>query len=225
MKNIDALPTDDKISGETLAGTRDFIGTPSLIDLKFNSGYSHFVAIIKFILLGLAILLVSLAFILPNLDKEEGFTLDYADVTLTDDSLTMKNPRFSASDRSSQHYVVTADTATQKTVDDPLMVLKNLQADITLKSGNWISLSAPEGELDPDTGLLKLFGEINIFSDTGNQLTANSANVDLKKRRIVSPNPITGHGPLGAIEADSLVVDEISGRLRFEGNVRLKINP
>jgi len=225
MEKTDALPKGEKITGETLSGARDFIGTPSLIAMKETSRYSHFVAIIKFILLGLAILLVGLAFILPNLDKEEGFTLDYADVIVSDDSLTMKNPRFAASDQSNQHYVVTADTATQKTVDDPLMFLKNLQADITLKSGEWLSLSAPEGELDPDSGLLKLFGEINIYSDTGNELTANSADVDLKKRTVVSKNPIRGHGPLGAIEANRLVADEKSGRLRFEGNVKLKIYP
>jgi lipopolysaccharide export system protein LptC len=224
MKNVDAL-SEKKLDGETISGARDFIGSPSFASLKFNSRYSHFVAVIKFILLGLAILLVGLAFVLPNLEQEEGFTLDYADVTLSDDSLTMKNPRFAASDLSNQYYVVTADTATQQTTNDPIVVLSNLQADITLKSGDWISLSAPDGELNTETGYLKLFGEINIFSDSGNELTANSAEADLKKRIFTSDQPFKGHGPLGTIEADRLAVDQNSGNLRFESNVKLRVNP
>ncbi|MCF8466064.1 MAG: LPS export ABC transporter periplasmic protein LptC [Sneathiella sp.] len=225
MKPADALSPDDKITGETLSGARDFIGTPSFAEMKFNARYSHFVAIIKFILLGLAILLVGLAFILPNLEKEEGFTLDYADVTLSDDGLTMKNPQYVASDLSDRHYVVTADTATQKKATGSMVILKNLQADITLKSGDWISISAPSGELDTETGLLDLNGEISISSDSGNQMTAQSAKVDLKKRTIHSPNPLKGHGPLGAIEADSLAASQLTGNIRFEGNVKLTINP
>lgn len=225
MKPVDILPADEKISNETIAGTRDFIGTPSFAEMKFNARYSYFVSIIKFILLGLAILLIGLAFILPNLDRPEGFTLDYADVTVSDDGLTMKNPQYVASDISERQYVVTADTATQKTATASLVSLKNLQADITLSSGDWISVTAPEGELDTETGILNLYGEIDIFSDSGNQLAANSARVDLKNRTINSDKRLKGHGPLGAIEADSLAADQITGNIRFDGNVKLIINP
>ncbi|MFC4271919.1 LPS export ABC transporter periplasmic protein LptC [Sneathiella chungangensis] len=225
MKPADILPADKEIPNETIAGTQDFIGTPSFAEMKFNARYSHFVAIIKFILLGLAILLVGLAFILPNLDKPEGFTLDYADVTVSDDGLTMKNPQYVASDINERQYVVTADTATQKSATASLVSLKNLQADITLSSGDWISVTAPTGDLDTETGILDLYGEIDIFSDSGNQLAANSARVDLKNRTIKSDHPMKGHGPLGAIEADSLAADQITGNIRFDGNVKLIINP
>ena len=225
MKRADATPTKEEISNEMLGGATDFIGTPGLAETKFNARYSHFVAIIKFILLGLAILLVGLAFILPNLDTPEGFKLDYADVTVSDDGLTMKNPQYVASDINERQYVVTADTATQKTATASLVSLKNIQADITLPNQDWISISAPEGELDTETGVLDLYGEIDIFSDSGNQFSANSARVDLKKRTITSENPLKGHGPLGAIEADSLAADQITGNIRFDGNVKMTINP
>jgi lipopolysaccharide export system protein LptC len=225
MKRADATPAKKEISNEMLGGGTDFIGTPGLAEMKFNARYSHFVAIIKFILLGLAILLVGLAFILPNLDKPEGFKLDYADVTVSDDGLTMKNPQYVASDINERQYVVTADTATQKSTTDSLVSLKNIQADITLPSEDWISISAPEGELNTETGILDLFGKIDIFSDSGNQISADSARVNLKKQTITSKNPLKGHGPLGAIEADSLAADQITGNIRFDGNVKMTINP
>lgn len=225
MKPADAISADEKVDKKPISKTPKFAASDILDGVEFSSRYSHFVAIAKFMLLGLAVLLIGLAFILPNLEKDEGFTLDYADLIVSDDSLTMKNPQFVASDLSNQSYVVTADTATQKTATSPEIALKNLQADITLKSGEWVSLSAPEGLLNQKTGLLQLYGDITIFSDSGDQFTMKSAKVDLKKRTIVSPNPIVGHGPLGTIEADKLVADQLTGRLRFVGNVRLKIYP
>lgn len=225
MKPADVISTTEKIDESGTSETAKFVGSEILDSAKFSSRYSHFVAITKFILLGLAILLIGLAFVLPNLEKEEGFTLDYADLILSDDSLTMKNPQFVASDLSNQSYVVTADTATQKTATSSEITLENIQADITLKSGEWLSMSAPEGLINQETGTLRLFGEINIYSDSGDQFTLQSADVDLKQRTIVSSNPVTGHGPLGAIRADRLVADQLSGRLQFEGNVMLTIYP
>lgn len=225
MKSTDAQRSEDKTPNEPLSGARRFLDAAGEAEKKFNARYSHFVSVIKFILLGLAILLIGLAFILPNLDQPEGFTLDYADVTISDDGLTMKNPHYVASDINEHQYVVTADTARQKSTTDSLVMLTNIQADITLPSGDWISVTAPEGELDTDTGILDLFGDISIYSDSGNQLAANTARVDLKKRTVTSSNPLRGHGPLGAIEADSLAADQISGNIRFDGNVKLTINP
>jgi lipopolysaccharide export system protein LptC len=225
MKPGDAISTSEEINGNKIAAKTKFVSTEILDTAKFSSRYSHFVAIIKFILLGLAILLIGLAFVLPNLEKEEGFTLDYADLILSDDSLTMKNPQFVASDLSNQNYVVTADTASQKTATSSEITLENIQADITLKSGEWLSMSAPDGVINQDIGILQLFGEINIYSDSGDQFTLQSADINLKQRTIVSSNPVTGHGPLGEIRADRLVAEQLSGRLRFEGNVMLKIFP
>ncbi|MZR29549.1 LPS export ABC transporter periplasmic protein LptC [Sneathiella litorea] len=225
MKRADAIPAKDEIPKKPPTGKPNFIGTAGLVEMKFNARYSHFVAIIKFILLGLAILLIGLAFILPNLDKPEGFTFDYADVTVSDDGLTMKNPQYVASDINERQYVVTADTATQKSATASLVSLENLQADITLPSDDWISISAPNGELDTETGILNLYGKIEIYSDSGNQLYANSAQVNLKKQTITSENPLKGHGPLGTIEADSLAADQITGNIRFGGNVKMVINP
>src|SRR5690606_17434866 len=224
MKSADLQHADDA-SREGRSGARKFFDAAGQAEKKFNARYSHFVSVIKFILLGLAILLIGLAFILPNLDQPEGFTLDYADVTISDDGLTMKNPHYVASDINEHQYVVTADTSRQKSTTDSLVMLTNIQADITLPSGDWISVTAPEGELDTDTGILDLFGDISIYSDSGNQLAANTARVDLKKRTVTSSNPLRGHGPLGAIEADSLAADQISGNIRFDGNVKVTINP
>ncbi|MEP4192261.1 MAG: LPS export ABC transporter periplasmic protein LptC, partial [Sneathiella sp.] len=138
---------------------------------------------------------------------------------------TMTNPRFLSSDDGNQQYVVTADSARQPDPTSRKVILTNLQADITLQNGQWLSLSAPQGNLDPEAGLLDLDGGIEIFSDTGNQIKTKSAHVRLNEKIIESKEGLKGHGPLGEFEADRLVAQQLRGTIRFEGNVKMILYP
>ena len=198
------------------AGIRRDIARP-------NRRYSRFVFWMKFVLPIIAIGLVAYVFILPNLDLSQKVEIEWADIVLDDESLSMINPQFVGSDADSQQFVVTADKALQSNSGDKEIILSNLQADISLSSGSWISISAASGKLNPATNILDLRGEISIFSDSGDQLLASAATIDLKNKRITSDQPLRGHGPLGQIEADSMSADQITGNIRFTGNVRLVI--
>lgn len=185
--------------------------------------YSRFVSWMKFGLPIIAIGLIGYVFIFPKFELSQKVEIEWADIVLDDESLSMVNPKFVGADAKSQQFVVTADKALQSNSGDKEVTLSNLQADITLASGGWVSISAPRGKLNPATNILDLEGEISIFSDSGDQLLAQSATIDLKNNRITSNQPLQGHGPLGQIEADSMSADQTSGNIRFTGNVRLLI--
>ncbi|MBO6827457.1 MAG: LPS export ABC transporter periplasmic protein LptC [Sneathiella sp.] len=188
--------------------------------------YTRFVSVMKWALPLLAGILLLIVFLLPALEDEVAtISLEYLSVQNEDSQLTMTNPRFLSSDKGDQQYVITADSATQ--IDPPkrTVALKNLQADITLTDGQWISMSAPDGILDPDTKMLELTGGIEIFSDTGDQIYAPDLNADLNTKTFVSPTGLKGHGPLGDIEADRFVANQTEGTLRFEGNVKMTLYP
>lgn len=188
--------------------------------------YTRFVSVMKWMLPTVAIILVALAFLLPGLEEQpDAISFDYKDVGVSDQKLTMRNPRFLSSDDGNQQYVVTAESATQPDLKSKKIDLVKLQADITLQNGQWLSLTAPTGTLDPDAQILNLDGGIDIFSDSGNQIYANSARVDLKEKVIDSPDGLRGHGPMGEIEADRLVADQLRGTIRFEGNVKMILYP
>ncbi len=188
--------------------------------------YTSFVSIMKLALPAFALILISIVFVLPSLEeKEDAITLEYKQGNVNKQQTTMTNPRFLSSDDGNQQYVVTADQAFQPDPKSKRVILSNLQADITLKGGQWLSLSAPEGTLDPDTGYLDLEGGIEIFSDGGNQLHTKSAHVDLNARTIESKEGLKGHGPLGEFEADRLVAKQLKGTIRFEGNVKMILYP
>jgi lipopolysaccharide export system protein LptC len=192
-----------------------------------NAGrHTRFVSIMKWVLPFLAVTLLSIAFILPMLEEEQDvISLDYSNITRTDTKLTMNNPKFLSSDQGNQQYTVTADTATQLEATSRRMALVNLQADISLQDGQWISLSAPAGVLDPEKKILDLSGGVNIFSDNGNQISAETIHVIFEEKRFLSPNGLVGHGPLGDISADSFVANQLAGTLRFEGNVKMTLYP
>lgn len=188
--------------------------------------YTSFVAIMKFALAAIALLLIGLVILLPSLEKEEdAITLEFKKENSKSNETRMNNPRFVSSDDGNQQYVVTADTAIQKDIKSKKVDLINLQADIALRTGQWISMSAPFGKLDPDEGFLDLSGGIDIFSDDGNQLKAESAHVDLNKKTIESREGLKGHGPLGEFKADRVVAQQLKGTIRFEGNVKMVLYP
>lgn len=185
--------------------------------------YSRFVSWMKVGLPIIAIGLIGYVFIFPKFELSQKVEIEWADIELDDESLSMINPKFVGSDAQNQQFTVTADKALQSSIGDKEVALLNLQADITLASGRWISIAAPSGKLNPATNILDLSGEISIFSDSGDQLLAQTARIDLKNKRITSDRPLQGHGPLGQIRADSMAADQVSGNIRFTGNVRLLI--
>ncbi|MBL4741175.1 MAG: LPS export ABC transporter periplasmic protein LptC [Sneathiella sp.] len=188
--------------------------------------HSRFVSTMKFVLPVLALTLLALAFFIPAFEKDDtAISLEYQDVTVGDHKLTMSNPRFLSSDKDGQQYVVTAESATQIDITSKVIELTNLQADISLKNNRWISLSAPKGKLNPDLGILDLQGGIDIFSDSGDQIYTKSAHIKLKERVIETLDGLRGHGPMGEIEADSLVVDQLNGNIKFVGNVKMILYP
>jgi len=188
--------------------------------------HSRFVSTMKFILPALALILLALAFFIPAIDSDDAdISLEYQNVTVGDHKLTMSKPRFLSSGKDNQQYVVTADSATQLDITSKVIDLTNLQADISMKNGRWISLSAPKGRLNPDLGILDLQGGIDIFSDSGEQIYAKSAHIKLKERVIESREGLKGHGPMGEIMADSLVADQLNGNIKFVGNVKMTLYP
>jgi len=188
--------------------------------------YTRFVSVMKYALLIIAVTLIGLAFLIPSMEKEpDTISLEFQSVSDSDQKLTMIKPRYMSSDKGNQQYTVTADSATQEGINSRKIELVNMQADITLKNGHWLSVSAPKGWLDPDSEILDLIGGVEIFSDDGNQIFAKTARVKLNEQRFMSPEGLTGHGPLGDISADSFVANQLAGTLRFEGNVKMTLYP
>lgn len=189
--------------------------------------YSRFVGMMKWGLPALAALLVALVLAWPGvLKRNEGFQLSFSGLRgLGEEQLTMVNPRFLGADAKGQPYVVTADSANQDPKDPRRVTLENVQADITLSDGRWLTLIAASALYLQEEQRLMLHGPISIYSDAGYELHLSQAQAALDEGRAWSDAPVSGQGPFGLVRADSMRIENEGERLRFEGDVRLTVLP
>lgn len=195
-------------------------------ELDAVSGPRRIVGVLKIVLPLVAVALIALLLIWPGAyQQDETLPLTFSDVDAIDDDLRMVSPRFVGSDTKDQPFIVTADAAVQDKGDPTRIILDELQADVSLEDGTWLSLSAAEGLYLTETQQLDLKGRVSIFSDIGYELHADAARVDLKNGSIESDTYIRGQGPLGEIEAKAMRVSNSGDKIIFTGGVKITLYP
>ena len=113
----------------------------------------------------IGMLLVVLAW--PQILKvEENYTIATVPVGSAEVSdLTMTNPRFIGVDANGQNFEMTAASAQQQRL--AIGHFGRAKADIGLKSGDWLALSARKGVYDRITKTAKFAGMVTIYRDDG----------------------------------------------------------
>lgn len=190
-----------------------------------SSRYSRFVAIMKRALPIAAGLLIAavIAFSLMPRQTQKGISITYERMGSIQNDLAMLKPKLTGVDRKGNPFVITADAAVQQGEGVHKVTLRNVQADLTLANGRWLSATAATGFADLDRNMMKLTGGIAVFSDDGYELHTARADVDLKQGRFHGPAAVTGQGPTGTLSADSFEMDRNSNRLELNGHVKMSI--
>ena len=189
--------------------------------------YSRFVTIMKRALplaaaaLVAAVLLYALQ---PRQEKNGRVAMTFQRLGIVNDDLAMLKPRLTGADDEGDPYLVTADEAVQDRNNAKRATLRNVQADVTLKDGSWMSTIAPRGLLDAKKRLLALDGMIAVYSDSGYELHTTAAKIDMRNSTIVGNRPANGQGPFGIFRADRFKLDRHSRQVYLYGNVRMSID-
>lgn len=131
------------------------------------------------------------------------------------------NPKFQSEDQNNQPYTITADKATQNADDMDILHLQKPVADITLKSGGWVSLKAKNGVYQQEDKNLNLDGDVVIHDKNGYEIQTQKINIQVKDQMITSTSPVTGRGPEADISASGLSVDGQSKIVIFTGPAKL----
>ena len=191
--------------------------------LSGRNRYSLFVSFMKVVLPAAAAGLVLLVAVWPqftNIGKR--FALSISDLKIDDvDSLTMVNARFDGHDSKNQPFSITADEAKQATGASDKVALTLPKADITLKSGNWVALTARDGIYDRKQETLELKNDVNLFHDDGFELRTQSALVDLKTGVAEGSDPVDAQSPYGTLQSEGFRVEERGARIFFTGKSEL----
>jgi lipopolysaccharide export system protein LptC len=204
--------------------------TPVIGGISSTNWLKHrrMVAMLRVALPLATVLLATLVIVWPKLQSRDrtGFTLTPTRVDPREiEQLTMVNPRFVGMDTKQQPYTITANTATQDKAGSDLILLDQPQADLTQKTGAWITVTAKNGRYQQKAQLLDLHGDVNMFHDAGYEFHTEQAQIDFANDNVNGDAPVTGQGPLGTINAQGFMILDHGQTVMFTGQSKLHINP
>lgn len=185
--------------------------------------YSRLVAVLKRMLPALGLALLVLVALWPQLDlllKSVRFSLPVIDLREARD-LRMLNPRYAGTDRFNRPYVVTAAIGRQIPNRDDLMSLEAPKAEMVLRRGAKVVVTAATAIYQSQAQLLDLFDDVNLIHENGTRFVTQSAHVDVSASTAEGHDPVVGHGPSGDIAAQGFRVLDKGDTVIFTGHSHL----
>jgi lipopolysaccharide export system protein LptC len=183
--------------------------------------YSVFVKFMKGALpiaaLGLAV--VVFVYALQPRDTNQ-MALTFERLGQVEGDLAMLKPRLTGTDDSGQPFVVTAATAVQEARGSDVVRLEGVVADINLKDGTALHLTANQGVVDTKTHRLDVTG-VRLTSADGYDARTAAASADLRAGTFHGESPIEAEGKFGRITAQRFALNTGTKKLQFMGNVRM----
>lgn len=197
-------------------------------DLGSGPGYSRFVRVAKVALPAMAMVVIALVVVWPQLRQglENSFSLEFAEISGgLMPTQRLVNARYQGFDSEDQPFSVTADLAEETEPGSRIVRLDNPKADVAFKDGTWAMVQAAQGIYDQATAVLTLEGGVDLFQDTGYELHTPAATIDVKSGTAFGTDPVNGQGPLGSMNAEGFTIDRQAGVVQLTGKARLVIRP
>jgi len=200
---------------------------------RLGLGYSRFVSMMKVLLPVGAAILIGMVVIWPYLKPADGqFHIGFSTLAASEaERPNIVNPRLVGTDDKDQPFQITADLAKNFQLrkdfwqDASPVELEMPKADVTLKDGSWLVLTANTGLLVPTSKQLELNGQVNLFHDSGYELRTSHAVIDLAKGSATGDRPVEGQGPFGNINAEGLRLTDKGKDIVFTGKAKLVLYP
>lgn len=190
--------------------------------LRAGGSYSRFVSLSKILLPFLAFGVIALVVVWPRLKTDNTFSIGFSSARLTGETQPgMDNARYVGTDENRQPYSVTADLARLVAQSASELDLDLPKADLTMDDGTWLVLTADTGRYNGDAGTLNLKGSVNLFHDTGYEISTQQLKVFLKKGMAEGTTPLTGHGPFGELKAQGIKLIDKGQMMYLTGPAQL----
>jgi lipopolysaccharide export system protein LptC len=103
--------------------------------------------------------------------------------------------------------------------------LQKLIADMTMKDGAWVAVTADDGVFHRDAGTVDLSGNVTLFHDTGLSFETDAATVDLKNDWARGDQPVEGQNADGQLASQGFEIKDDGRTILFTGRAYLKLFP
>ncbi|MSO55276.1 MAG: LPS export ABC transporter periplasmic protein LptC [Rhodospirillales bacterium] len=190
-------------------------------------GYSRFVTLMKVTLPLVALTLIGLVLAWPRpVVDDSRFRIGFSILKASEaENPSMVNARYQGLDDQSQVYAITADMARDMLKGSAAIELDMPKADLALKDGSWLVLTAETGVYVRERRSLVLKGSVNLFHDTGYEIRTSEADIDLASSFAQGSVPVEGHGPFGEVKAQGFRLEDKGKLITFSGKSRLILYP
>lgn len=133
----------------------------------------------------------------------------------------MLNPRLTGTSDDGLPFVVRAESAVQESPAAPMVRLNKVTAEMTLKDGAMLHLSAAQGRVNTRTRALDLTGGIRFSASDGYSAQTATASADLNTGMVKGTSPVRAESKFGTLTANGFAFDKQTRRLRFDGDVHM----
>lgn len=174
-----------------------------------------------------AVALIALLILWPYLKPAEILPddLEVQKTELTQNGLSMSEPRFSGTTERQEPFMITAKTAAQSANDPAMMELIAIHATLDLERLGPLKLDASGGTYHTVTRRLNLIGPIEVKAGDQIKLSMGDIKADLKAGAGQSTQPLTIDANAAIMKAGALRVFDAGDRLRFERGVHITYFP
>ena len=205
-------------------------GSPGLVLeplRRAGARYTRFVASMKLLLPVIAVLVIALVVIWPQLQTNpESFRLGLSSISVLEKSgQQVVNARFTGNDAANRPFTVTADSAVQRTGASDAFELELPKADISTAGGAWIVLTGETGTYYKKKQTLELSGGVTMFHDEGYEFRTRKAEINLATGTARGRHAVSGQGPFGTAAAAGFVLLDHGKRIFFTGKAKLVFFP
>ena len=187
--------------------------------------HRRIVVIVKRILPVIAMVLLALLAVLPDLRSGAGIArVSYkAHGNQPGPVSRMSGARYRGMNAQNEPFTLTAVKAVQASPNHLDLTLP--KGDITLQSGAWMMLNSKTGIYHQKNDLLALAGKVTLYRDDGTTLKTAHAVIDLHDSTADGHDPVIAFGPFGTMHAASgFIVRDRGARILFKGPSHLTLD-
>lgn len=141
----------------------------------------------------------------------------------SDADIRMLNPNFQGRTEAGRPFLVTAASAVRDNADPNRVTLDKPVLVVDAGGPKWTKVTSASGVYHEDTHMLDLRGHVTLDDYRGNHLLTEHALADTRKDNVDGDVPISGHGPLGSVDASSYSLQNGGAVISFAGRVKTRI--
>lgn len=193
---------------------------------RTGTRYSRFVGLMRFLLPTIAIFLVGLVILWPQIMG--GFSHTIMPMLASErfagaEAMLMHKPRYVGETEAQEPYEVVAGTAVVDPEAPNRILLDDLDARVDRSASSDVRLLASNGVYHRNVRRLDLSGTVELRTSDGYRFATSEAVIRLDQGRVDGAEPISGVGPSGTLRADRFQIRQGGEVMRFEGRVRVTV--